>query len=375
MSTPSLTPIAVLCSVIVACAHPSAPHTKVGVDDKLATQLVAWDVVRRRAESNLLTIPLPSIAVHQVSTVDDRFQPVAVVPVPRQSPHFATVAMQWPTICERRGVLPDDVFDYAMAWCRHVRDGTGDLESLLTRFMSSSVPGLRAAALVDLVNVVADAHDATTAMYILGKVTPPPGALDALAAIYSALGREDDEAVVRAHLPPAPPLNAGCSELAAALETFVPQSVSTIHSVATGSTSCASLARSLVCRMAAVSEPTPHDPMCARTITTMLRDEREVREAHYLAAYAYWGTDWVAVVDHAVKAIPEPGAEQVAIAALFASLRSGCGLPRLREVQERAELLLREPAHDARWTPALRTLATISAEACDGLRATARSTP
>ena len=368
------TSIAVLCSLVVACAHPQATNRKPSADNDLATRLVAWDVVRRRAELNLLTIPLPSIALRQGAIADDGIQQVAVVAVLRLSPHFATVAMAWPTICERRGVLPDDVFNYAMAWCRYARDGTGDLDRVLVGLMSSTVPGLRAAALDDLANVVADAHDAATAMRILDKVTPPPGTLDKLATIYSGLGREEDEAVVRTHLPPPPPPQTGCSELNTALETFVPQSLTKIRTVAAGSTNCASLARSLVCRIAVVSEPTPSNPVCARAASTP-SDDREIREAHYLAAYAQWGTDWFAVVDHAVKAMPEPGAEQVAIAALSASLRSGCTPSRLREVHERADLLLREPAHEARWTPTLLSLATTTPKICEGLPVAARTSP
>ncbi len=366
--------IAVLCSLVVACAHPEAANRKPRVDDDLATRLVAWDIVRRRAESNLLTIPLPSIALREAAIGVDGIPQVAVVAVPRLSPHFATVAMAWPTICERRGALTDDVFNYAMAWCRYARDGTGDLERGLAGFMSSTVPGLRAAALADLVNVVADAHDAATAMRVLDKVAAPPGALDKLAAIYSGLGREEDEAVVRTHLPPPPPPQTGCSELNTALETFVPQSLTKIRNVAAGSTNCASLARSLVCRIAVVTEATPIEPMCARAASTPL-GERETREAHYLAAYAQWGTDWFAVVDNAVRAMPEPGAEQVAIAALSASLRSGCTPPQLRGVHERADLLLREPAHDARWTTTLQSLATITPKICEGLPVAARTLP
>jgi hypothetical protein len=73
--------------------------------------------------------------------------------------------------------------------------------------------------------------------------------------------------------------------------------------------------------------------------------------------------------------MPEPGAEQVAIAALSASLRSGCETPRLHEVHERAELLLREPAHEPRWTSSLHSLATITPKICEGLQATARTSP
>jgi hypothetical protein len=358
--------------VLVACAS-QATNRRASVDKELATQLVAWEMLRRRAESNLLTIPLPNLALREGAIGSDGLQQVAVVAVPRLSPHFATVATAWPTICERRGVLPDDVFDYAMAWCRYARDGKGDLEHLLAGFMSSSVPGLRAAAVDDLLNVVADAHDAATAIRLLDAITPPPGTLDKLAAIYSGLGRDDDADVVRAHLPPRPPREAGCSELNTALETFVPQSLIQIRRVAAGSTTCASLARSIVCRIVAVSAS--DDPMCARTDASTLQDHGDVREAHLLAAYAQWGTDWFAVVDHAVKAMPEPGAEQVALAALSASLRSSCEPAQLREIHVRAERLLREPAHDARWTPALQSLVTITPRTCDGLQAVANPSP
>lgn len=130
--TSSPTSAAILCSLIAACAGPQAPSREASVSDDLATRLVAWDMVRRRAESNLLTIPLtiplPSIAVRKSVIGDDGIPQVTIVAIPRLAPHFAAVSMAWPTICERRGVLPDDVFNYAMAWCRYVRDGKGDLE-------------------------------------------------------------------------------------------------------------------------------------------------------------------------------------------------------------------------------------------------------
>jgi len=239
----------------------------------------------------------------------------------------------------------------------------------------SSEPGLPAAALADLIDVVAEAHEAATATSILDRVKPPAGTLDKLAAIYASLGREDDENVVRSRLPPQPQPLPGCPELSAALETFVPQSVTVIRSVATGASKCCALARSVVCRIEAVSDAMPHDAMCADASMRTLRDDGDVREAHYLAAYAYWSVDWFAVVEHAVKAMPEPGAEQVAIAALSASLRSGCETERLRGVHERAELLLREPAHDARWTATLKSLATVTPKTCDGLQAATRRTP
>ena len=72
--------------------------------------------------------------------------------------------------------------------------------------------------------------------------------------------------------------------------------------------------------------------------------------------------------------VPEPGAEQVAIAALSASLRTSCEPSRLEEVQQRAKRLLLEPAHDARWTPTLQSLASITPKTCDGLQ-TAKSAP
>jgi hypothetical protein len=282
--------------------------------------------------------------------------------------------MAWPTICERRGALPDDVFNYAMAWCRYARDGKGDLEAVLAGLASTTVPGLRDAALVDLINVVADAHDAATSIRILEKVTPASDTLEKLAAVYGALGRADDASVVRNRLPPAPTptKQRDCSELNAALQDFVPESVKTLREVAVGSTQCALIARSFVCRIAAVSGTAPDDIACENRATAAAPSEGNVREANYLAAYTYWGTDWSAVVDHAVKAMPEPGAEQVAIAALSASLRSNCEPSRLEEVKQQAQRLLGEPSHEARWTQTLQSFASITPKVCNGLR-TARS--
>lgn len=365
-------PVLVAVLVVVACASPQRPPPPPATDEGIAMRLVGWDLMRRRAEANLLTIPLPRIAVREPVGIDPTLQ-VAVVAVPRVSPHFPTVAMAWPTICERRGALPDDVFAYAMTWCAYARDGHGDLESALVRFTSSTVPGLRAAAIDDLVNVVAEAHDAATAMRVLAKVAAPAGTLEKLAAVYDVLGRSDDEALVRTKLPRPPKPPTDCADLEEALDPFEPRSLEMLRGVARGSTACASAARAIVCRIAAVSPAAPRDASCASTAAPL--DERERREAHYLAAYAQWGADWFAVVDHATNAMPEPGAEQVAIAALTASLRSGCTETRLSETRKRAEDLLRVPAHDPRWTPSLASLAAITPKQCEALPRAARTWP
>jgi hypothetical protein len=351
---------------MVACAHPRPSSRPSDVHDALGTQLVAWDVVRRHAEVKLVTISLPSIALHEGPSVDDGSPMVTMVELARLSPHFSAVVATWPTICERRGALPNDVFDYAMAWCQFARDGKGDLESILIRLMSSTVLGLRTAALDDLLNVIADAHDAATAIRILAKTTAPADALYKLAALYSSLGREDDADAVRTHLPPPPPSQTGCKQLNDALETFVPSSLATIRVVAAGSSNCAALARSLVCRIASVSNVFG-DTGCTAP-SGLPVGERQLREAHYLAAYAEWGGDWTAVIEHAEKAMPEPGAEQVAIAALSSSVRSGCAPAGLREVHEHAETLLRDPSHDARWSPTLRAFAALTPKNCEGLQ-------
>jgi hypothetical protein len=319
-------------------------------------------------------MPLPSIAVREGRLPGDGAGSMTLVTIPRLSPHLAKVSLEWPTICKERGVLSEDVFNYAMAWCQYTRDRKVDLEHALIVFMSSSEPGLPAAAVADLIDVVAEAHDAATSMSILDRAKAPPGSLEKLAAIYASLGREDDERVIRSRLPAPPPPQTGCSELDAALETFVPQSVTTIRNVAAGTSNCAALARSLVCRIQAVSEALPRDQMCAATSVDVPQNESAVREAHYLAAYAHWNTDWFAAVEHATRAMPEPGAEQVAVAALSASLRTNCEPERLREVNERAELLLRDPAHDAHWTATLKSLATITPKTCRGLQAAPRFT-
>ncbi|MCX5746406.1 MAG: hypothetical protein NT062_28345 [Proteobacteria bacterium] len=310
-----------LCGLVVACAPPRAPRRDANLG--LAEQLVGWDLARRHAEARLLTVPLPSVAI--VGEIGSGGGDGVVV-VPRLSPHFAAVFVAWPTICERRGVLADDVFAYAMAWCRHVRDGRGDLEQALAGFLDSPVPGLRVAALDDLVNVVADAHAAATAMRILASFTPlhaSPGTLVKLAAIYDVLGRDADAAEVRAQLPPVV-RSPGCTELTAALATFAPRSLITIQEVAAGTTSCGVRARALVCRVAAASNDVLDDPTCAAT------DE------------------------------------------LSATVRAGCDPDTLALVRARAGQLLRTPDHEARWTPTLQALATITSKVCAGLRTAGR---
>src|SRR5436190_19180036 len=92
--------------VCAACGH--AGLHRPGVDPALANELVAWDGVRMHAEARLLAVPLPAITVREPAGATAA---VAVtIAIPRVAPHLPSVAVEWPTICERRGVLADDVF-------------------------------------------------------------------------------------------------------------------------------------------------------------------------------------------------------------------------------------------------------------------------
>lgn len=323
-----------LVMVLAAACTPPRRMT----DDDLATRLVAWDIARRRADARMRDVPLPSIAL-RVPGIGVAVDDVVIVAIPRRSPHFAAVARAWPAICERRGALPDDVLEYTLAWCR--RD---DLERALLGFTASTVPGLRAAAIDDLVELLAETHDAATALHVIDRIGAGH-AIARLAALYEAFERDDEAALVRRRLPPVPAPDAGCAELAAALATLTPGSIATIRGVAVGSTACAAAARTLACRIAAAAPELPHDPVCELPAVAD-------REAHYLAAYAHWSSDWRAVVAHARAAMPEPGAEQVAIAALWRAARAN-DPPILDEVRALATTLSRDPAHDPRWTATL----------------------
>lgn len=342
--------------VLAGCARPSpVPRA---ADDRavLGAQLAGWHEVRRRAEVGLLTVSLPAIALREPITAVDvpRF-----VAVPLRTPRFTAVQMAWPAICERRGVLAQDVFDYAMSWCTYARTGGGDLEAVLARLAGSSVPGLREAAISDLAGVLAEDHEGPEALNILGKLGAPEGALEQLAAAYSVLGHAEDEALVRARLPVPVRPPTGCEDLGPALETFVPASLDRVRTVAASRSQCAPMARTILCRAAQVTAVGPKDPTCPP-----LRDQAEIREGHYLAAYAAWDKDWFAAVDHARAAMPEPGAEQVALAALSAALRLSCEDARLAAVRARARALLDHPGHEPRWTSHLEAMAAVTPNAC-----------
>lgn len=74
---------------------------------------------------------------------------------PSLEPHYR-FGFTWPLVCERRGVLPDDVLVYSEAWCAYAKNPNFDLARALSALRSS--PALSNAILLDLANLAVDGH-------------------------------------------------------------------------------------------------------------------------------------------------------------------------------------------------------------------------
>lgn len=137
---------------------------------------------------------------------------------------------------------------------------------------------------------------------------------------------------------------APCDELERALDDFRPESF--IH----------------VERLARVND---HCGRAARDLLTSVEHPDEPAE-YVLAAYRTWGESFQRAFEHARRAMPTPGAEQVAVAALSGLLERDC--THLDEIRVRAQQLLGAAEHDARWTPHLEAMASVTPEICGALR-------
>jgi hypothetical protein len=77
---------------------------------------------------------------------------------PSLEPHYR-VGFTWPLVCERRGVLPEDVLVYSEAWCAYAKGPQFDLARALVKLRSTTnVPLLPDSIMLDLANLAADGH-------------------------------------------------------------------------------------------------------------------------------------------------------------------------------------------------------------------------
>jgi len=158
----------------------------------------------------------------------------------------------------------------------------------------------------------------------------------AVPALQAAV-QSDLESVLESE--PAP-----CDELERVLDDFHPESF--IH----------------VEQLASVND---HCGRAARDLLTSVEEPDEPAE-HVLAAYRTWGESLQRAFEHALRAMPTPGAEQVAVAALSGLLELDC--THLDDIHVRAKQLLDAADHDAHWTPHLEALASVTPEMCGDLR-------
>ncbi len=135
-----------------------------------------------------------------------------------------------------------------------------------------------------------------------------------------------------------------CDELERALEDFRPESFIHVERLASVNGHCGRAARDLLTSVEHPDEPTEY----------------------VLAAYRVWHQSFQIAFEHARQAMPTPGAEQVAVAALSGLLERDC--TQLDEIHVRAKQLLDAADHDPQWTPHLAALASVTPETCGNLR-------
>jgi hypothetical protein len=279
--------------------------------------------------------------------------PLTVQTHPMLEPHFpiarelAQPGIGWQQLCTPAvlgrhvvGSNANELMEYLRGWCAAAG---GDVDVALEHFSrvrGSVVSGLAAALVYDVPFVLCE-QTSNVAERLLDKhAMNDVRILDVLAAAYVEIGRDDDAAAInrraiafaRGRTNDASFCHRGAREVILGgrldvLETEKGKSKDP---------TCIELLDALACSIR-------RD--CVPYIVNQQKDEKL---GHLLDAYLQWPTGsndythWRAVVHHAAKALPLPGADELGRAALPALIRaSSCGDTQLSSIREYAAQLSR----------------------------------
>jgi hypothetical protein len=312
----------------------------------------------------------PAIELAAVAPPTLNGKPWPLAELPSLQPHLdLAMAHDACTPAAAQRARDDDVRAYLAAWCR-IRAGERDAVDALAPVVKQAHGEVAYAALLDIVDLIADLEDPKAAVAHLERLglrqTAKIGlrraaVLDLLAATYAALGMRGDalaigRLVMRSDTSAAPEVE--CERTLA----WLPLDEAALASFAEDMGPCGRRAVALRCALVrAVGTGNVGARLVAmRECFVALPDDPE-RDSKLgvILAFARWelaksGDDWLGLARVAEAALPVHGAEALAVRALENARAASCG--REDEIADAAARLAAADLHDAAFDARLREL-------------------
>jgi hypothetical protein len=278
---------------------------------------------------------------------------------PTLEPNYRHVHFPWPSVCDQRGVMPDDVLAYTEAWCAYAANGLFDLARALAPLRSSRVPMLHDAIVLDLANLAADGHGP--------DLVPWDAELqEVIIAIQIELGHLDDATeTATSFLRYGRGAPQSCTaDLLRWTFQFDPAAIDRLPEQVRrhGMSSCGAQFRKLACIIWRATERLPM-PECAAVIL----HEEDLSIGRAVRARMSWSElrtadELVHIAALAASGLQLPDAEPLAIRALERALAGSCAkLDLAHEVVARIDA---DPRKQERFEPARARLRTMTPQSC-----------
>ena len=312
--------------------------------------------------------PRPPLALSSI--LPPRDPPWPLTELPSLQPHL-DLAMAHDACTEdwaKRHASDAEASSYVAAWCK-IRGGDRDAVSTLGQLARTARHEVARAALLDVVNLLADqelAKDAIARLDAMGLTTPET--LDLLAGTYVGLGMHDDAAVVgervlRASDYASPQVRC---ERWLAWGAFDLPTKTELERVDDRAGDCSKRAHAALCAIDATS----YDAM---SCFHEAQQDAEMRGRIVLVTtWMTWRDDPVDLLDEArtfEKLMQLPGAEELAVTASEdAILSSSCKNAIVGAVHDVASALLRDPHHAPRFDDRLHALSSLTLETCPAFK-------
>ncbi|CAN5922035.1 hypothetical protein BH11MYX3_BH11MYX3_30770 [soil metagenome] len=286
---------------------------------------------------------------------------------------LAADGVSWTDLCRlgaqnrRASGGRNDAFEYLRGWCEVARHEPMAAVVKLAPLLRSTTLGIPAAVRIDIANILVDGGDAEQAQnaLMIANIDDLP-VFDTIAASYAEVGKTADAMVVNnmaisAHDARRPVDH--CERLTRRL-LLVPEDVRFSFLAdfePYGNTPrCAELARELACWMKV---------SCSAFLLAHGVDPAAARIADILTQWPTAAADsatWWQLSRLAYTAVPTPGADRLAAAALEATMRSiGCRGSLVQSVQTRAYYVRWAESHDPSLDPLLDRIIDKPTTVCD----------
>jgi len=251
----------------------------------------------------------------------------------------------WPTVCDRRGRVDDEVLEYIIAWCAARSGRLDELAGNLDRIRHSANHDLREAVAEDLANLALEGT----------PVDMEPRVVDYLAAIH--VFRDAPRAALEVLEPKRwpPPRPESCQRTL--LRILVAFDRATFERLASfRGQPCTRDAELLLCAgdralqsANAVAEQDSVGGMCGGRVMT----DAEIARVRLVEAYWRWRADepatWAPIVTAAIDAMTDvPGSEELAVT-IVEDESALCKPAMHDDARALARLVSMAPGHDARF--------------------------